>query len=96
VPDVAELIVPGVEKFGVQVMPLTDGFCQAVVSHRGGDQMHVICHQAVSMDYQAVSFALFQHDDEVGFPIGIIEEYFVAAIASLGDMVGDVGDYNSS
>jgi hypothetical protein len=49
--------------------------------------MHVVGHQAVAPDLEAVSLGVFPEGLQVGFPIPVFEKDRTPAAAALGDVV---------
>jgi hypothetical protein len=56
----------------------------------------MVIHQAVGPDLHAGALALFPQDGLIDKVVILSEEYRLAAVSALNDMMGNIGDDNSS
>ncbi len=62
---------------------------------RGGDEVDVVGHEAVSQYADPVFGALLAQEIEVGNAVGVYEEHVLSVVPTLGDVVGQSGQDDS-
>lgn len=90
-PEVVAPVIAGVCPGGVVAVGFVGGKAQSLLAPGHGDQVHMVGHEAPAPDALAVALALLGEQCEVGFGVAIANEGLLAAVAGLGDVVGDSG-----
>ena len=86
-PEVSAAAVEPVETHGVVPVGLSEGFGEGVRVVRDGDHVDMICHQAVAQDGEPELLTLLAERLEVELSVFVGEEYVLAVVAPLGDVV---------
>ncbi len=94
-PQVPASAMQLVDVFGVEPMRAADGQCKRIGALGGDDQMHVIRHEAIRENREAVALRLLCEDSQIGPSIIVAEEDILAVVAALRDMVGQTGNDDS-
>ena len=72
-----------------------DTFRQRLRFDGGGNQVNVILHQAIPLDWQPVFSGLPGEDLEIQSVVVISEEDILPVVAALRDVVGYIGKHDS-
>jgi hypothetical protein len=81
---------------GIAPVCFSNGASKSIFCFRHGNQMDMVRHQAPRPYFYLTFLAPFGHEINIGLIVIITEEGLLAAVAALGDVVGDAGGYNSS
>jgi hypothetical protein len=76
----------------VAAMGMLESLRQGLRGSGNYDQMHVIGHQTVAQQGEAMECRILPQQLEVGNAVGVVGQNYLSRVAALGDMVGDVND----
>jgi len=76
----------------VPVVGLLESLRQGLGGSGNHHQMHVIAHQTVAQQGEAMEFRILPQQLEVGNAVGIVGQDDLPRVAALGHMVGNVND----
>lgn len=80
---------------GVAVVCFTNCAGKSFFRLRYGNQVNMIGHQALCPDFYIKFSTLLRHKFQIGLIVIVTEKGLLTAVAPLGDVVRDVGGYNS-
>ena len=83
--------VAAVDGLGMAHVKGFESAFEAIFPRRHRNQMDVIVHQAISKDINPVLAAIGRQPGQVATAIIVTEEHRLAAVAALGDVMGNTG-----
>ena len=94
-PEMAASFVHSVYVLGVDEICSADGFGERGFCVRDADDVDVVGHEAIALDLEAVFLRLLAEKFAVDVAVVVDEEYILAVVAALSDVVRGTGYYDS-